>query len=165
MNNLALIAAIGKNRELGRNNQLIWRIHEDMQFFRQVTMERSIVMGRKTFESLPGILPYRKHIVLTSQDVDISGVMVMHHKDEVLQYASSQTDEVIVIGGGKIYQLFLDDVFKMYLTEIDDECKDADVFFPYFNSHEWNREVLKTGDEDGIGFQHVQYVRKRRFKR
>lgn len=165
MDNLALIAAVGKNRELGKNNQLIWRIHEDMKFFKQVTVGHTIVMGRKTFLSLPCILPQRKHIVLTSQDIDIPGVMVMHHKDEVLQYANLQTDDVIVIGGGKIYQLFLDDVVKMYLTEINDECMDADVFFPYFNSIQWDRKVLNTGEEDGIEFQHVQYVRKRSFKR
>ena len=165
MDNLALIAAVGKNGELGRDNQLIWRIREDMKFFKEITMEHSIVMGRKTFESLPGILPKRKHIVLTSQDVDIPGVMVMHHKDEVLQYADSQIDDVIVIGGSQIYQLFLDDVFKMYLTEIDDECMDADVFFPYFHHEEWDREVLKTSEENGIDFRHVQYVRKRSLKR
>lgn len=161
MNNMAMIAAVGKNRELGRNNQLIWKFHADMKFFREHTINKDIVMGRKTFDSLPGVLPKRKHIILTHNDLYIPGVIVFHKKEEVLKYADSLDHDIMIIGGESIYKLFIDNVDKMYLTEIDDVCKEADVFFPKFNKDEWYQNVIGNNEEDNIKFKHVEYIRKR----
>ena len=164
MNNLVIIAAIGRNGELGKDNQLIWKFRDDMKFFRKHTINKDIVMGRKTLESLPGLLPNRKHIVLTSGDWDMPSVTFFHSKEEVLEYAASLNHDVMIIGGGSIYQLFINDVDRMLLTEIDDVCPDADVFFPKFNVDDWYRLVLDNNVENNIDFKHVKYIRKRSLK-
>ena len=164
MDNVVMIAAVGKNGELGKNNNLIWRFHGDMKFFKEQTIHKDIVMGRKTLESLPGLLPYRKHIVLTHQDLVIPGVVTFRSKDDILRYTSSQDHDVMVIGGGSIYKLFIDDAGKMLLTEIDDICAEADVYFPSFEKNEWYRKVLGENCENNISYQHVEYVRKRSLK-
>lgn len=160
MNNLFIIAAIGKNNELGKNNNLIWRLHEDMHFFKEHTIGKDIVMGRKTFESLPGLLPKRKHIVLTKSNISIPKVLIFHNKEDILYYASKQQNEIAIIGGSSIYKLFIDDVDKMLLTEIDDTCKDADVFFPEFNQDEWYKTILSEKEENNIKYKHTEYIRK-----
>ena len=95
MKNITMIAAIGKNRELGKNNDLIWHLKEDMKFFKDQTMGKPIVMGRKTFESLPKLLPGRKHIILTKQKLDVpEEVLLFHNKEDVLDYIKSYQEEV-----------------------------------------------------------------------
>ena len=162
MNNLSMIASRGKNGELGRNNQLIWRFHEDMKFFKKNTINKDIVMGRKTLESLPGLLPKRRHIVLTHSDIYIPGVIVFHNKNDILNYAFVQDEEVVIIGGESIYRLFIDDVDRILLTEIDDVCVDADAFFPDFNQDNFYKNILGKKRENNINFQHVEYTRKLR---
>ena len=136
LNNLTIIAAIGKNNELGKNNTLIWRFKEDMQFFKNNTIGKPIIMGRKTLESLPKLLPGREHIVLTNSNIDIDGITIFHSKEELLEYVSSFDKEFMVIGGASIYQQFIDCSSKMLLTEFDAEDKSADVYFPKINSFE-----------------------------
>lgn len=158
--NITLIAAIGKNGELGKNNDLIWHFHDDMKFFREQTMGKSMIMGRKTLESLPKLLPGRKHLVLSHQDIDIEGVEVFHSKEELLDYLEDSLDEVMVIGGASIYKTFLEDANRLLLTEIDDECKDADVYFPNFNKDDWASSVLTEKEENHIKYKHLEYKRK-----
>ena len=99
MKNITMIAAIGKNYELGKNNQLLWHLKGDMKFFKEMTMHKPIIMGRKTLESLPGLLPGRKHLVLTSQNLDLPDqVLVFHSLSSLLNYISRYPDEVLVIG-------------------------------------------------------------------
>jgi len=161
MKNLSLIAAIGKNNELGKDNKLIWYLKEDLKFFRENTMHKTIIMGRNTFESLPGVLKGRKHIVLSRSSVTLpSEVMVYHSYEEVKQYIESSSEEMYIIGGSSIYSLFIDDVDKMLLTEIMSEDKDADAYFPKFNLDEWEKEVLSNHEDNGIQYSHVKYLRK-----
>ena len=148
MNNLTIIAAIGKNNELGYKNGLIWRLKEDMKFFKENTIGKPIVMGRKTLESLPKLLPNRTHIVLTHQDIVIPGVIIIHSKEELFNLIKDE--EVMIIGGESIYKMFIDDVDKMLLTEIDKEYKDADAYFPEFNKDNWNIKVLSRKVENNI---------------
>lgn len=161
MKNITMIAAIGKNRELGKNNDLIWHLKEDMKFFKDQTMGKPIVMGRKTFESLPKLLPGRKHIILTKQKLDVpEEVLLFHNKEDVLDYIKSYQEEVMIIGGASIYKEFLEDSNKLVLTEIDDEDKTADTYFPYFNKNEWLKEELSTEEENNIKYKHIIYTRK-----
>ena len=159
-NNLTLIAAIGKNNELGKDNTLIWHFKEDMKFFKENTIGKPIIMGRKTLESLPKLLPNREHIVLTRSNIDIPGVVVFHSKEDVLKYVSSFDKEFMVIGGASIYEQFIDNASTMLITEIDDECKDADVFFPEIDKTVWDGLVLSDQEENSIKFKHLEYVRK-----
>lgn len=156
---ISIIAAVGRNLELGRGNDLIWHFKEDMKFFKETTMGSSVIMGRKTFESLPKALPGRKNIVITNNNsYSAEGAVTVHSVDEALKSADSQ--EVFVIGGGKIYELLLPVADKLYLTEIEAECPDADTYFPSFNKEEYTREVIASYQADGISFSHICYTRK-----
>ena len=153
---VSMIAAVGKNLELGKNNDLIWHFKEDMKFFKDTTMGHTVVMGRKTFESLPKALPGRKNIVISSNaQYQAQGATVVTSVEEALQIADNE--EVFVIGGGKIYTEFLPYADKLYLTEIDAECADADTYFPQFNKSEYIKEIINYYDIDGVEFYHVVY--------
>ncbi len=157
--NISLILSVGRNNEIGRGNDLIWHFHADMKFFRETTTGNTVIMGRKTFESLPKVLPNRKNIVIsTDKDLKIDGALVVHSVEEALEAAKD--DNIFVIGGGKIYAEFLPLADKIYLTEIDDQCTDADTFFPAFDKSLYTRTVLGENEEDGISFFHVLYTKK-----
>lgn len=153
---VSMIAAVGKNLELGKNNDLIWHFKEDMKFFKDTTMGHTVVMGRKTFESLPKALPGRKNIVISSNaEYQAQGATVVTSVEEALQIADNE--EIFVIGGGKIYAEFLPYADKLYLTEIDADCADADTYFPQFNKSDYIKEIINYYDIDGVEFYHVVY--------
>lgn len=161
MDNITMIAAVGKNLELGKNNQLIWSFKEDMQFFRNQTMGKPIVMGMNTFHSLPKVLPGRKHIVITGQNPTLSSeIDIVHSIPELLQYIEEYQKEIMIIGGASLYKQLLEYAKKLILTEIDSEDKDADVFFPTFNKNDWNQEVLSEHTERNIHYKHTVYTKK-----
>lgn len=161
MNNLILIGAIGKNGELGKNNKLIWYIPDDLKFFKNVTINHTVVMGYNTFISLPKLLDKRKHIVLTTKDIKFPDeVLVFKNKDSVLEYAENHDEDIFIIGGASIYKQFIDYSNKMYLTEIDASDKDADVYFPEFNHDDWDKEIIKLKEYENIKYKHVLYTRK-----
>lgn len=162
MNNLILIGAIGKNRELGKDNKLIWYIPDDLKFFKEKTINHTIVMGYNTFLSLPKLLKDRKHIVLTSKNIKLPDeVIIFHDKESVLNYAKEKDEDIFIIGGASIYKQFIDDADKMYLTEIDAIDDNADVYFPEFNKNNWNSEILKEKEYENISYKHVLYKRKK----
>lgn len=156
----SIIAAIGKNNELGKDNDLIWRLKNDLRFFREVTTGHTIIMGRKTFESLPKMLPNRKHIVLSSSEDFPSEVEVYKELKDLLESLKNSEEEIFIIGGGSIYKLFINYADKLYLTEIDASYKDADTYFPTFDKDNYDKEVLKEHEENGISYKHVLYKRK-----
>ena len=162
MKNVTIIAAIGKNRELGKNNDLIWHLPDDLKFFKENTIGKPIVMGLNTLNSLPRKLANRKYIVLTNQDVNLeSDIKVVKSLDELIDYIKEEPQEVMIIGGASIYKQMIDYADKMLLTEIDAECNDADVFFPEFNKNDWLIEVLSNNKtEDDISYKHLVYRRK-----
>lgn len=161
---IILIAAIGKNNELGKGNDLIWRIPEDMKFFKNTTIGNTILMGRKTFESLPGLLKDRKHIVLSKSNDFPNEVIVYSSIDDFMNDYKNREEDVYVIGGGSIYRLFIDVCDEMYLTEIDDS-RDADVYFPEFDKSDFDINVLSEhiyeSDNESISYKHVHYLRKK----
>lgn len=153
---ISLILSVGRNNEIGKDNELIWHFHEDMKFFRETTTGNTVIMGRKTFESLPKVLPNRRNIVISSnRDLKINGAEVVHSVEEALEAAAGE--RIFVIGGGKIYAEFLPLADSIYLTEINDVCPDADTFFPQFDKTLYSRAVLAEHEENGISFQHVIY--------
>lgn len=160
MRNITLIAAIGKNRELGYNNDLIWKIPDDLKFFRENTNGKYIVMGLNTFNSLPKLLPNRKHIVLTHRDIELdSSVVIFHSINELLSFIDMLDEEVMIIGGSMIYNQMIEYASQMLLTEIDDSMN-ADVYFPEFNFNEWDRELISVHNYNEIKYSHVLYRRK-----
>ena len=156
---ISMIAAVGKNLELGRSNDLIWHFKEDMKFFKESTTGHTVIMGRKTFESLPKALPNRLNIVISSnEDYTAEGALVVTSAKEALEKAES--DEVFIIGGGRVYSEFLPIADKLYLTEIDASCEDADTFFPCFDKALYVREELTHFDVGGVEFSHILYTKR-----
>jgi len=144
---ISLIAAVADNDVIGVNNALPWRIPEDLQYFKKLTLGKKIIMGRKTFESIGSPLPGRKNIVITrnkhwsceSQDVD-----VMHTIEEAVQHAVNLSlrdgnQEVMVIGGEQIYRDSINSADRLYLTRVYADVE-GDATFPTLNNDEW-REV------------------------
>ena len=164
MKNVTIIAAIGKNRELGKNGDLIWRFKEDMEFFKSQTMGKPMAMGYNTFYSLRGgkPLPGRQHIVLTSRNiVENPQITIVRSVDELLKYIEDYKKEVMIIGGAKVYSTMMEYADKLVLTEVDAEDKEADVYFPEFNKDEWNSEILgEEQEENNIRYKHLVYTRK-----
>ena len=148
----SIIAAIGKNNELGKDNNLIWHLPNDLKFFKETTTGKTIIMGRRTFESLPKMLPGRRHIVLSKSDDFNDEVLVFHNLEDLLKYFEDSKEELFVIGGASIYKSFLDYADKLYLTEIEASCKEADAYFPDFNKEDFDREVLKENSDNGINY-------------
>ena len=160
MNTLTIIAAIGKNNELGYKNDLIWHLPDDLKFFREKTTGKTIVMGYNTFLSLPKLLPNRKHIVLSSDKLDIKDVTSFTNLEDLIKFIKEIDEEVFIIGGASIYKQFVGLVDKMYLTEVESEFKEADVYFPKFNKDEWERIELLENENNNIKFKHIEYRKK-----
>ena len=156
----SIIAAVGKNNELGKNNTLIWHLPKDLKFFKEKTMNKKIIMGSNTYDSLPRLLPNRHHIVLSFTTDYPSEVEVFNNLEDLLNKYKDSTEEIFIIGGASIYKLFIDLANKLYLTEIDAECKDADVYFPNFNKNEYDKEILAENEDNGICYKHILYKRK-----
>jgi dihydrofolate reductase len=138
---ISLIAAMGKNRVIGKDNKLLWKLPKDMKRFRTLTSKKPIIMGRKTYESIGRPLPNRTNIIITrDKNYKVQGCVVVHTIDESLDSAKD-SDEVMIIGGCQIYKEFLPKANKMYLTYVDGEFE-ADAYFPEFNEDEW-KVILK----------------------
>lgn len=126
---ITLIAAMASNRVIGKDNKLIWHIPEDLQHFKETTLGSTVVMGRKTFESLPGILPDRQHVVLTRGEYNApQGVEVVNNLEQVL---SRKDKHIFIMGGEEIYRLFLPIADSINLTEVLKEFE-GDTMFPEF---------------------------------
>lgn len=139
--NLSLIAALSENGVIGRDNGLPWRLPADLAHFKRLTLGKPIVMGRRTWESLPGLLPGRTHIVVTRTPAyDAPGARVARSPDEALALAGD-VDEVMLIGGAALYAAMLPAVSRMYLTRVHAEV-DGDACFPAFDPAAW-REVAR----------------------
>lgn len=160
---ISLIAAIGPNRELGRDNKLLWNIPEDMKYFRETTAGHTVIMGRKTFESIGRLLPNRTNIVITrDQDYKIEGAFVAYSLEEAIEVGKreeilhgvypesnrrTQNDkpEVFIIGGGQIYKQAIGLADRLYLTVVEGKF-DADTFFPDYS--EFKKTVYRKESSD-----------------
>ncbi len=149
---ISLIAAIGKNNELGKGNSLLWKMPADMEHFRKTTSGHPVIMGRKTFESIGKALPKRKNIVITRDKKYLShGVDVVHSLGEALEISRTTLDtdgEVFIIGGAEIYREALEVADKLYITHIDAEDKKADAFFPEIIPIVWNEVTHEEHKKD-----------------
>ena len=135
---ISIIAAIGKNRELGYQNKLLWHIPEDLKQFKKLTLNHHILCGRKTYLSIGRVLPQRTMFILSQdEDFKVSGAHTYTNIKEALKAAEKQGEkELFVIGGGEIYKLMLPLANKIYLSEVDWEGP-ADTYFPQINEKLW----------------------------
>lgn len=152
----SLIAAIDKNRGIGKNNKIPWHVPEDFAWFKQKTSGQPIIMGRKTFESLGKPLPNRLNIIVTrDQNFKIEGAEITHSVEQAIHLAKEEkNEEVFIIGGAQIYEQALPFADRIYLTKIDGEFA-CDTFFPEYS--EFKKEtVLKEGESGGIKYKILQ---------
>lgn len=164
--NISLIAAIGKNRELGRENKLVFNLKKDMDHFKEKTSGHVAIMGRKTYESIGRALPDRVNIVIT-RDVNykiVEGVIRVESIDQALEVARNEEfkkngedfGEIFIIGGAQIYEAFLPYANKLYLTIVGKKVKDADAFFPEYKD-EFKKIISSKGEEEnGTRFTFVE---------
>ncbi len=135
---VSILLAIGKNNELGGNNALLWKLSDDMKLFKQLSMGHSIIMGRKTFESIGKPLPGRKNIVVTTSFIDVEGIYTATDLNHAIEMArDSGDDEAFIIGGAQIFNYAVDLADKMYLSFVDGTFENADVFLPEIDYSDW----------------------------
>ncbi len=154
---ISIIAVVGKNNELGFNNELLWHLPNDLKFFKETTMGKPVIMGHNTFVSIGRVLPGRENIVISSEKFD--GVTMMSVEDVLEKYLDAD-EEVFVIGGAKMYDCFLEYASKIYLTEVP-LSKEADVYFPSMNYDNYTKINIKSNNDGDISYDHVLYEKRK----
>lgn len=164
MTKVSIIVAASLNNAIGRGNQLIYRVPNDMKRFKELTTGHTIIMGRKTFESLPkGALPNRRNLVLsTNSNAEFTGAERFSSLDEAIA-ACKDEKEVFIIGGDSVYKQAMPKADAIYLTLIEDITKDADAFFPEIKSEEWKetgREPHPIDEKHHYPYTFINYERR-----
>ena len=158
---LSIIVAKAKNNIIGKDNSLIWHLPEDLKRFKTLTEGHTIIMGRKTFQSLGRVLPNRKHIIFSQNPdfkVEHENVEVVHSLLQIQEYIESE-DEAFVIGGAMIYNLLMPYVTKMYITQINQEFE-GDAFFPKVDEEKWKEIDRQKGTQDennNLDYEYITY--------
>ena len=157
---ISIIAAVAKNNAIGFQNKLIYWLPNDLKRFKALTTGNTIIMGRKTFESLPkGALPNRRNVVISRNSEYVAeGAEVYASIDAAL--AACNGDEIFILGGEQLYKAMLDKADRLCLTEIDDEPENADAFFPEFDKAVWKesmRENHETDEKHAYRYSFVDY--------
>lgn len=156
---LTMIAAAAENNALGKDNDLIWHISEDLKRFKRLTTGHAIIMGRKTFESMPKALPNRTNIVLTKRkDYQAKGAEVVHTVEDALEFVKEDL-QPFIIGGGQIYSLFMPLCDRIELTRVHHEFE-ADVYFPDIDLNEFEviaEEYVSKTEEQPYNYTYLTY--------
>ena len=159
---ITLIAALDRNRAIGRGGAMPWHLSDDLKRFKALTLGKPVLMGRKTALAIGRVLPGRVNLVLTRSDAaPFDGQTVVHSLDQAIGRTGDA--ELCVIGGGEVYALALPHATCMHLTEIDDATPDADTFFPAFDLREWRevaREHHPADAKHPLAFDFVDYARR-----
>lgn len=168
---LSLIVATAQNNAIGRNNELLWHISEDLKYFKSTTTGHPVIMGRKTYESIGRPLPGRRNIVVTRGTIaepqvknpQTTSFEVSNNLDEVISLAKNSENEFFVMGGGELYKQTFSCADRLYITKIYAEAEGADTFFPVVDEAQW--KVVKESErlvdeENGIEFQFVVYEKR-----
>ena len=164
MKKTSIIVIIDEQNAIGKNGDLLCHLPNDLKHFKRITEHHTIVMGRKTFESLPkGALPNRQNIVLTNdKNAHFDNCIICHSLDEVWQHCNDEK-EVFFVGGGEIYKTMLPEADKLYLTRIHHTFENADTFFPEIDFDEWeliDRQENSADERHRYDYTFLLYVRK-----
>lgn len=155
---LNIIAAIGRRGELGRDGDMIWFISEDLKRFKRLTTGHTVIMGRRTWESLPkGALPDRRNIVITTNpEYSATGAKLAPTLTEAVRMAG-EDDEIFIIGGGSVYEQAIGAADRLYLTQIEGEAEDADTFFPAVDPTLWEIEDMSepASSREGVPYRFI----------
>ena len=163
MSNISIIVAVGENYEIGKDNQLLWHISDDLKHFKSITTGKPVIMGENTWYSLPiKPLPKRRNIVLTKNiDLKIENVELAFSIDEVLKLTKNE-EEVFVIGGAMVYKQFIEIAQKLYITHVFKNFE-ADTRFPEIDCNIWEikeKSDIFTDENSGLDYQFINYIRK-----
>ena len=159
---ITIIVAAAENNAIGKNNNLIWSLPDDLKRFKRLTSGHCIIMGRKTFDSFPGLLPNRKHIVISKKSKSYfpEEVIVVNNFDDAIK-ATNEDQNPFVIGGGQIYNLAMKYSDTIELTRVHEEFE-ADTFFPKINEDEWkliNQEKHEMDERHKYSFTYKTYLK------
>lgn len=159
-----IIVAVSDNNAIGRNNELLWHLSEDLRFFRRSTTGYPVIMGRKTFESIGRPLPKRVNIVVSRSYKTGEEVAVVPSLEDAFRLAEeTNLERCFVIGGGQIYAQALPLVDRLVVTHVHTVIDDADTFFPPIDTEVWKedqRSELFTDEETGYTFEFVEYIKR-----
>ncbi|MDY3267363.1 MAG: dihydrofolate reductase [Phocaeicola sp.] len=160
---VSIIVAINKNNGIGMENKLLYWLPNDLKRFKSLTTGHTIIMGRKTFESLPkGALPNRRNVVLSRQDITFEGAERYASLEEALKSCKNE-EEIFIIGGASLYNEAIKIADTLYITEIEDSEKEADAFFPNIDLNVWkekSRECHSTDEKHLYPYCFIDYIRK-----
>ena len=164
LENLSIIVAVAKNGAIGRDNQLLYHLPNDLKHFKELTTGHTIIMGRKTFESLPkGALPNRRKIVLSRQEgLHFENAECYRSLEDALMQCD-YTEDIYIIGGAELYKQTIGLASRIHLTLIDDTPQDADAFFPTLNPEEWTEtahEEHSADEKHAQAYTFIDYERK-----
>ncbi len=166
---VALIVAMDLERGIGRDNDLMWNIPEDMKFFKETTLGQIVIMGRKNYDSIPTKyrpLPKRENVILTrNKNYKAEGCIIFNSMEDCLEAYKNEKERIVfIIGGGEIYKIALEGEYvdEMYITHVN-KSYSPDTFFPEFDLTQWNIETIKTHQKDEkneASFSVLKYTRK-----
>ena len=162
---VSIIVAIGENGEIGANNDLLWRLPDDMKRFKELTTGHTIIMGRKTFESLPkGALPNRTNVVITrNNEASFENCEIFNDLKAAIDTYKNEK-EIFIIGGAEIYRQAMITADKLYVTHIHNTFENADVFFPDINDNEWittSNETFQNDKKHLFPYTFKTYIKKK----
>jgi dihydrofolate reductase len=158
---LSIIVAIAKNHAIGKDNKLLWYLPNDLKHFKDVTTGHTVIMGRKTFDSVGKPLPKRRNIVVTRQAISIEGYEVVPSIEAAIELCKAE-DEVFVVGGAEIYRQSIPLTDRIYLTIVDQDFE-GDTFFPELNPDEWqekDREDFEPDEKNKYKYSFITLVRR-----
>jgi dihydrofolate reductase len=158
---ISIIVAIAQNNAIGKNNQLLWLMPNDLKHFREITLGRTIIMGRKTFDSVGKPLPKRRNIVVTRREIQIPGCEVVKSINDGIDLCKNE-DEIFIGGGAEIYRQAMDKTDRIYLTIIHHDFE-ADTFFPEIDYAQWDetsREYYEPDDKNPYPYSFITLNRR-----
>jgi dihydrofolate reductase len=146
---VSIVVAIGENNAIGKDNELLWYLPTDLKHFKTITKGHTVIMGRKTFDSIGKPLPYRRNIVITrARDLKIEGAEVVNTIDEALALCAGEK-EVFIVGGAEIYKLAMEKTDRIYLTTVH-QSYEADAYFPEINHNLWKETASERYEPDEV---------------
>lgn len=152
----SIIVAIAKNNAIGKDNKLLWYLPNDLKHFKEVTTGHTVIMGRKTFDSVGKPLPKRRNIVVTRQPITIEGCEVVSSIEAALALCAGE-EEVFIVGGAEIYRQALHLTNRIYLTRVDQDF-DGDTFFPKLDPKEWEEKEREDFEPDEKNKYHYSFI-------
>ena len=156
---ISIIATIGKNNEIGNKGKLLWNLPSDLKFFKKLTINHTVVMGRVCYDKAKHLFPNRYNIVVSKTLGRESGIEIVNDTKNIIDRFLNTDDDVYIVGGASMYEVFLPYATKLYLTEIDD-TKEADAFFPKVDKNLYSIHEIDKGIENNISYKHVIYRKK-----